>query len=298
MVTCKNNVIFSDKAFKLLLKTDIGRRYIALIISFLTKENLHTLENNLSLFSEEIALISKSIDSTTDVIYKYYDTFYNIEINNFYGKAKQVQLDSYKYLLFLRKLKKAKEYKDMNNIYQISIDQKDIFHDHHFTYQIVRKDLDSNKELSYDFIKDYHINLDYIGSLSYNEIMNCRGLERYLYFLVCDDKEFLKELYEGDIFMSELMDEAKRISDDYEIKLYCRPSDEELRQMDEEVYREEGYSNGYDSGYDTGLNNGRIEEKHEIVINMHKENIPIETIAKCTNLSCEDVMKVIEEESK
>ena len=56
LVTCKNSVIFSDKAFKLLLKTDIGRRYSALIISFLTKENLHTLENNLSLFSEEIAL--------------------------------------------------------------------------------------------------------------------------------------------------------------------------------------------------------------------------------------------------
>ena len=82
--------------------------------------------------------------------------------------------------------------------------------------------LKNNEELSYDFIKDYHINLDYIRSLSYNEIIDCCGLERYLYFLVCDDKEFLEELYEGDIFMSELMDEAKRISDDYEIKLYCR----------------------------------------------------------------------------
>ncbi len=121
--------------------------------------------------------------------------------------------------------------------------------------------------------------------------MNCRGLERYLYFLVCDDRKFLEELYEGDIFMSELMDEAKRISDDYEIKLYCRPSDEELRQMDEEVYREEGSNSGYDSGYDSG--------RAEIIINMHKDNVPIETIAKYVNLSCEDVMKVIEgEESK
>ena len=84
--------------------------------------------------------------------------------------------------------------------------------------------------------------------------------------------------------MSELMDEAKRISDDYEIKLYCRPSDEELRQMDEEVYREEGFNSGYDSG------------RAEIIINMHKDNVPIETIAKYVNLSCEDVMKVIEED--
>ena len=83
--------------------------------------------------------------------------------------------------------------------------------------------------------------------------------------------------------MSELMDEAKRISDDYEIKLYCRPSDEELRQMDEEVYREEGYDSG------------SKEKQHEIIINMHKDNVPIENIAKYTNLSCEDVMKVIEE---
>ena len=104
--------------------------------------------------------------------------------------------------------------------------------------------------------------------------------------------------------MSELMDEAKRISDDYEIKLYCRPSDEELRQMDEETYREEGFKNGYDSGYDSGYDtgyesgcdSGRKEKQHEIIINMHKDNVPIETIAKYVNLSCEDVIKVIEEE--
>ena len=168
MVQEKNDVIFNDKALKLLLKSDIGRRYGALIISFLTKENFHSLEKNLILYTEEIAINAISIDSTADVVYKYFDTFYNIEVNNFYGKAKQVQLDSYKFLLYLRKIKKSNDYKKMNNIYQISIDQKDIFEDNNFTYQVVRKDLESNIELPHNFMKDYHINLAYLRTLDYN----------------------------------------------------------------------------------------------------------------------------------
>ena len=83
--------------------------------------------------------------------------------------------------------------------------------------------------------------------------------------------------------MSEVMKEADRINDEYEIKLYCRPSDEELRKMDEELYLEEGFNNG----------------RNEVILNMHKDNVPIETIAKYTNLSCEEVNKIIlEKESK
>ena len=48
----KKKVIFNDKALKLFLKSEIERRYSVLIISFLTKENLHSLENNLVSYKE------------------------------------------------------------------------------------------------------------------------------------------------------------------------------------------------------------------------------------------------------
>ena len=40
---------------------------------------------------------------------------------------------------------------------------------------------------------------------------------------------------------------------------------------------------------------GKLEEKKEIVINMIKNNLPIETIANCTNLTLEEVETIIDE---
>ena len=282
MVLTKKKVIFNDTVLKLLLKTNIGTKYSALIISFLTKENLHNLENNLVLSSEEIAR-NNTLNSTADVIYKYFDTFFDIEINNFYGKAKQVQMDSYKFQLYLKKIKSYKDYKNMNDVYQISLDANDLFHDNHFTYQIVRKDLESNKELKNDFLKDYHINLAYLHNIDYNEIMKIQGLEKYLYFLICDDENFLKELYKGDTFMEELMNESKKIAEDKLIDLYI-PEDV-IRKMDQELYIEQGYNNGYNSGSN--------EKQKEIILNLYHKNIPIDTISECTNLSINEVEKIV-----
>ena len=138
--------------------------------------------------------------------------------------------------------------------------------------------------------KDYHINLAYLRTLSYNEIVEKQGLERYLYFFVCDDEEFLKELYEGDVFMNEVIRKARLIAGKDKLDLYYIP-DDAIRRMDEELYLEEGFNNGYKEGRDFGIN----EKQNEIILNMYHDNVPVEKISEYTKLSCEEVNKVIKE---
>ena len=47
-----------------------------------------------------------------------------------------------------------------------------------------------------------------------------------------------------------------------------------------------------------GLVDGRYEGKKEIAINMIKENIPMETISKVTNLTIDEIQKMVDNQDE
>ena len=49
----------------------------------------------------------------------------------------------------------------------------------------------------------------------------------------------------------------------------------------------------FDEGYEEGLEQGKHDEKIETILAMSKDNISIETIAKYTRLTVEEVNKII-----
>lgn len=53
-----------------------------------------------------------------------------------------------------------------------------------------------------------------------------------------------------------------------------------------------------EEAFEDGLENGYQKKAVEAARNFLKENIPAETIAKCINLSLEDVLKLKEESSE
>ena len=97
-----------------------------------------------------------------------------------------------------------------------------------------------------------------------------------LYFLISDDNKILDHVYERDSLMKEIINEAKQIAGVEKMNLYL--TDEEILKLDQEDY--------YQKGVD--------ETKKEIIINMFNDKVSIGTIAKYSNLSIDEVQKIID----
>ena len=133
-------------------------------------------------------------------------------------------------------------------------------------------------------ITKVHINLAYIKKLDYNNIETCGNkLIKGLYFLTCNDDKKLDKLYEGDNLMKEIIEEAKKIAGTMELDLYA--TDEELIKMDQEYY--------FEKGVQEGIQEGIIQNKKEMVINMCKKNFDINTISQIVDLSNEEIESII-----
>ena len=81
--------------------------------------------------------------------------------------------------------------------------------------------------------------------------------------------------------MEQVIKNAKEISVKDKIPLYL--SESEIRRLD----REEALQEGYDAGYDTC--------KQDMIMNFYKNNISLDIISDATNLSLDEIKKVIEE---
>ena len=179
----------------------------------------------------------------------------------------------------------------MKNIIQIMIENYDYFHEGKFIYEVglMEKELGIPED---DLITKYHISLESLKNIDYNSIKYERdALKKILYMFVCEETK-LDEAYKGDIFMEEVIDVAKAIADKKKIPLYL--SESEIRRLDREEAVEEGYSAGKADGITLG-----IEQKQtEMIINMHEKNIDNKTIADVSNISIDEVKKIIESNKK
>ena len=173
----------------------------------------------------------------------------------------------------------------MKNIIQIMIENYDYFHEGKFIYEVglMEKELGIPED---DLITKYHISLESLKNIDYNSIKYERdALKKILYMFVCEETK-LDEAYKGDIFMEEVIDVAKAIADKKKIPLYL--SESEIRRLDREEAVEEGYSAGKADGITLG-----IEQKQtEMIINMYKDNLDLNVIAKYANTSVDNVKEI------
>ena len=68
--------------------------------------------------------------------------------------------------------------------------------------------------------------------------------------------------------------------------------------MDEEIERNALMAQSYQGGYRTGMEQGIEKGINQMIMNMHKEKVPVEVISKYANLDISDVKRIIEENSK
>ena len=277
-------VFLNEKIAKKLFKNEkYGKILSAKVISDYLGADYEEVLNNIKLSSEEIAFSSLTVNSTADVIYYDDATYFNIELNFNSTKSKNMQLESYVYQLYLGQLHTYKNYNKTKKIVQISIDGYDFFGKNEFIYKV--RLMEEKYKISYnDIIQIIHVNIDYLREIDYNEIMKGNNkLMLDLYFLTCNNDKKLELVYREDELMKDVIEEAKRVAGYEKMDLYI--SDEEMRKQDEEFFREEGYKLGIEKGIEQG--------KVEIARNMYKENVPIELISKYTNMSIDELNRLL-----
>lgn len=59
-------------------------------------------------------------------------------------------------------------------------------------------------------------------------------------------------------------------------------------------YLKESHKKDIQEGIEQGMKEGTLNTKKEMIINMYQENIPIEVISKCTNLSINEIHQFID----
>ena len=286
-------VFLNEKIAKKLFKNEkTGKILSAKVISSVIGASFEEVYNNIKLSSEEIAFSALTVNSTADTIYYDDVTYFDIELNFYNSISKVRQLESYVYQLYLGQIHTYKNYHMLKKIVQISIDTYDIFNKNEFMYKIVL--MEEKYHLSYsDLIQFIHINIDYLRKLDYNNIVRSGNkLMKDLYFFTCDDNKKLDMVYKGDSLMEEIIKEAKEIAGIEKMNLYL--TDEELMKQDQEFYFKKGKQEGIELGKQEGIELGKQENKIEMIINMFNDNVSLDTIAKYSNLSIDEVKKIID----
>ena len=272
--------LMNDKVVRPLFKNSkVGKKLVSRIISEVLEVDYEDIYNNIELLNDDMIFSSKARDGRTDVMLETNKYYINIEICYSKGTTRERQMDSYIYSIFFKEAIKSDKLQNMKNIIQIMLENYDYFHKNKFCYKVIP--MESELHIPDDpFIVRYHFNLALIRKMKYTSIRNEKdALKKILYMFVCQNED-LEKAYMGDKFMEEVVKIAREISGREKIPLFL--SEDEIRRLDREEAVQEGYAAG----------------KTEMIVNLFNNGVSIDLISKSSNLSVEEVKKIINSSDK
>lgn len=211
----------NDRAAKLLL-TDINLRdYVCLIISKLLKLNYNYVKNNLELVHNGVNENQNIKGRDTDALFENDYSVINFEFNTEYKSAYIIKNNMYVFHLYLRQLKPGEKENKIKPIYQINVNNFDIYQKGEFIYKT------QLCETTYHCIRDnnlviYDINMDFLKKLSYNEIdgMPSDSLEKlFLIFYNREDFNY-EQFYDGNPIMERVIKRLEEMWENFDDMLY------------------------------------------------------------------------------
>ena len=211
----------NDRAAKLLL-TDINLRdYVCLIISKLLKLNYEYVKNNLELVHNGVNENQNIKGKDTDALFENDYSVINFEFNTEYKSAYIIKNNMYVFHLYLRQLKPGEKGRKIKSIYQLNVNNFDIYQKGEFIYKT------QLCETTYHCIRDnnlviYDINMDFLKKLSYNEIdgMPSDSLEKlFLIFYNREDFNY-EQFYDSNPIMERVIKRLEEMWESFDDMLY------------------------------------------------------------------------------
>ena len=303
----------------ILTSTDAGLNYLAMIVCKIL--DLSYDDFTFSLIHPNVSVNENIINSEVDIAMQNNDMIVNVEVNSTKGRKIERKNNNYICQLILKQTKKSSDYKSKyKKVYQINLNTYGVTKDKRFISKIL--DVKEHEEV-HPMFEIYDINLAKILDKDYTIVRKDKeSLEKLLYLLICNDKEKIDKVYDGDEFMAKIIREVKTQEDEFDKLFYYNREilddemtleeakkearDEALAEGRAEGLKEgkteglkEGRSEGLKEGRSEGLKEGKAEgvkqSKIDIAKAMLKENCVIELIAKVTDLSIKDIEKLKEE---
>ena len=245
------------------------------------------IKDNLRMRQPDISFNKDTVKSETDYVLENGERYFNIEFNNMLNEENMVKNNAYACQLYLRQLPNKKAYKNIKKVTQICINSYDLYKKGEFIYHSTVINKKYGIERPYTLIDFYDINLEFLYDLEYTKVKEGTELEKMLYLLTCNDSEFLKELYKGDVDMTELERQRQIVLDNIDSLLYYDRDDilpEEVRIAKSQARKE---------GLKEGRKEGREETTIEFVKNMLNIGISVKDISEVTKLSVEEIERII-----
>lgn len=228
----------NDRAAKLLITDKKLREYVCLIISKLLKLNYNYVKNNLELVHNGVNENQNIKGRDTDALFKNDYSVINFEFNNEYQSEYIAKNNMYVFHLCLRQLKPGEKENKIKPVYQINVNNYDIYKKGEFIYKT------QLCETTYHCVRDnnlviYDINMDFLKKLSYNEIdgMPSDSLEKlFLVFYNRKDINY-EQFYNGNPLMERVVKRLEEMWKDFDDMLYYDA--EELRKQVDDRLRKE-----------------------------------------------------------
>ena len=285
--------IKNDGIFKYIFESKIGIKYMCLIISELFNIKYKDLIKTIELVNTELprSRVDKR-SSICDIVYKYKNNIFIIEMNNTYT---DYILHKNHFYLFYKQVVNSynnNKYGKNYNTYLIDIDNYDILKELNRVSYIEKTKFIYEEKLIIDYknitiyknIKNIHINLDYlkIKEYNYNTLTN---IERScLIFIEIDE---------------ELLNKNKRVREVINMFKWLILGNERLlfkhmnKGIDEiEEVRKHNLWLGRERGLQEGIEKGTKEEKLSIAKAMKEKNFSIKEISEITKLSEDDIFNL------
>lgn len=135
-------------------------------------------------------------------------------------------------------------------------------------------------------LKVINVNLDRFSELCYNQVIES---DRFYKLLTIKNENDLDILVKDEKLLINYSNKIRNLSsnDDYKERVMDQ-------RIEDNLARQEGYFEGLQEGKEQGLQEGIKENQKDTVINMYKNNLSLDIISKCTNLTLNEIEKILE----
>ena len=237
----------------ILTSTDAGLNYLAMIVCKIL--DLSYDDFTFSLIHPSVSVNENIINSEVDIAMQNNDMIVNVEVNSTKGRKIERKNNNYICQLILKQTKKSSDYKSKyKKVYQINLNTYGVTKDKRFIVQSKILDVKEHEEV-HPMFEIYDINLAKILDKDYTIVRKDKeSLEKLLYLLICNDKEKIDKVYDGDEFMAKIIREVKTQEDEFDKLFYYN---REI--LDDEMTLEEAKKEARDEALAEGLKEGRAE---------------------------------------
>ena len=277
-----------DRPFKAVCKT--YKEFINKILIELLDVNPKSIEASYFVDAELPLEQHSSKKMITDLLLHVEDNFFiDVEAYSSFSAGNVIKGTNYAFRIVISEEVDGKNYKKLRLIQVNFIRGKYDADCNYLTEGFAMRSNRTNKVMKYtpEFVFVY---LENVEEIAYNETRN--WLYRALKMLVSSSIQETKMLAGDDPILSKVAEFMKNYSNQYSNLMYVNEQEEQ----------EKVYNTDMALAAETGENKGRIEgqiageqkKQQEIIKNSLDNNLDIETIAKITNLSIEEIQTIKE----